>query len=81
MAINFFLHGPWRQHNFFKNAYKFHSFYNCDSVLQKDGMFGHDIAVVDLNADGINDLAVSAPSVGSPELTYNVSYFYMSPSL
>ena len=28
------------------------------------------MAIVDLNADGVNDLAVSAPSVGSQALEY-----------
>ena len=36
-----------------------------------NGRFGTAVAIVDFNADGINDLAVSAPSVGSETLTYN----------
>ncbi|XP_070562446.1 phosphatidylinositol-glycan-specific phospholipase D-like [Ptychodera flava] len=38
--------------------------------LKVNGKFGSAIAVVDLNADGFNDLVVSAPSVGSDTLTY-----------
>jgi len=31
------------------------------------GRFGWDVAVVDLNGDGLDDLAVSAPTVGAPD--------------
>ena len=37
-----------------------------------NGRFGTTIAVVDINADGVRDLAVSAPSVGSEDLDYEV---------
>ncbi|XP_033118373.1 phosphatidylinositol-glycan-specific phospholipase D-like [Anneissia japonica] len=38
--------------------------------LQKNGRFGSALAVLDVNLDGISDLVVSAPSVGSTSLTY-----------
>jgi len=37
---------------------------------QENGRFGYATAIVDVNADGVNDLVVSAPSVGSPTLDY-----------
>lgn len=42
-------------------------------IKQQNGKFGSALAIVDLNADGVNDLAVSAPTVGSDALLYNVS--------
>ena len=41
--------------------------------VQLNGRFGQALTLVDINADGYNDLVVSAPSEGSEELTYNVS--------
>ena len=38
-----------------------------------NGRFGTGLALVDINADGLNDLAVSAPSVGSDIHEYYVS--------
>lgn len=40
--------------------------------LQPSGRFGSALAVLDFNKDGLPDLAVGAPSVGSRQLTYNV---------
>lgn len=40
---------------------------------QPSGRFGSALAVLDFNKDGLPDLAVGAPSVGSGQLTYNVS--------
>ncbi|CAD5119903.1 DgyrCDS8482 [Dimorphilus gyrociliatus] len=37
---------------------------------QENGRFGKGVAIVDLNADGKNDLAVSAPSVGLGAIQY-----------
>lgn len=39
---------------------------------QPSGRFGSALAVLDFNQDGLPDLAVGAPSVGSGQLTYNV---------
>lgn len=40
--------------------------------LQPSGRFGSAVAVLDFNKDGVPDLAVGAPSVGSEQLTYKV---------
>ena len=40
--------------------------------LQPSGRFGSAVAVLDFNKDGMPDLAVGAPSVGSEKLTYTV---------
>ncbi|KAK2112857.1 Glycosylphosphatidylinositol specific phospholipase D1 [Saguinus oedipus] len=40
--------------------------------LQPSGRFGSALAVLDFNQDGVPDLAVGAPSVGSDQLTYKV---------
>ena len=40
--------------------------------LQPSGRFGSAVAVLDFNMDGVPDLAVGAPSVGSEKLTYTV---------
>ena len=40
--------------------------------LQPSGRFGSAGAVLDFNVDGVPDLAVGAPSVGSEKLTYTV---------
>ena len=40
--------------------------------LQPSGRFGSALAVLDFNKDGVPDLAVGAPSVGSEQLTYKV---------
>lgn len=40
--------------------------------LQPSGRFGSALAVLDFNQDGMPDLAVGAPSVGSEKLTYKV---------
>lgn len=40
--------------------------------LQSSGRFGSAVAVLDFNQDGVPDLAVGAPSVGSEQLTYTV---------
>lgn len=40
--------------------------------LQPSGRFGSAVAVLDFNKDGVPDLAVGAPSVGSEKLTYTV---------
>ncbi|XP_058141297.1 phosphatidylinositol-glycan-specific phospholipase D isoform X2 [Dasypus novemcinctus] len=45
----------------------------ADRVLegsQPSGRFGSAVAVLDFNRDGVPDLAVGAPSVGSEQLTY-----------
>ncbi|KAM7322746.1 hypothetical protein ACRRTK_018251 [Alexandromys fortis] len=39
--------------------------------FQPSGRFGSALAVLDFNKDGLPDLAVGAPSVGSAQLTYN----------
>lgn len=45
---------------------------------QPSGRFGSAVAVVDFNMDGVPDLAVGAPSVGSEELTYKGAvYIYL----
>ncbi|XP_041626694.1 phosphatidylinositol-glycan-specific phospholipase D isoform X1 [Vulpes lagopus] len=38
--------------------------------FQSSGRFGSAVAVLDFNQDGVPDLAVGAPSVGSEQLTY-----------
>ncbi|ERE77282.1 phosphatidylinositol-glycan-specific phospholipase D-like protein [Cricetulus griseus] len=43
--------------------------------FQPSGRFGSALAVVDFNKDGLPDLAVGAPSVGSGQLTYNGSVY------
>lgn len=40
--------------------------------LQPSGRFGSALAVLDFNKDGVLDLAVGAPSVGSEKLAYTV---------
>lgn len=40
--------------------------------LQPSGRFGSALAVLDFNKDGVPDLAVGAPSVGSEKLAYTV---------
>jgi len=48
-------------------------------VLQLNGRFGTSVAIVDFNADGLNDLVISAPSVGSETLDYNGQvYVYLN---
>ncbi|KAH0506714.1 Phosphatidylinositol-glycan-specific phospholipase D [Microtus ochrogaster] len=42
--------------------------------FQPSGRFGSALAVLDFNKDGLPDLAVGAPSVGSGQLTYNDTY-------
>ena len=42
-------------------------------LFSQNGRFGHAISLIDLNSDGIQDLIVGAPGVGSGNLTYNVS--------
>lgn len=39
---------------------------------QPAGRFGSALAVLDFNRDGVPDLAVGAPAVGSAQLTYQV---------
>ncbi|KAI4530873.1 hypothetical protein MG293_018731, partial [Ovis ammon polii] len=41
--------------------------------FQPSGRFGSAVAVLDFNVDGVPDLAVGAPSVGSEKLTYTSS--------
>uniref|UniRef100_Q8R2H5 Phosphatidylinositol-glycan-specific phospholipase D n=1 Tax=Rattus norvegicus TaxID=10116 RepID=PHLD_RAT len=43
--------------------------------FQPSGRFGSALAVLDFNKDGLPDLAVGAPSVGSGQLTYNGSVY------
>ncbi|EDL32465.1 glycosylphosphatidylinositol specific phospholipase D1, isoform CRA_a, partial [Mus musculus] len=43
--------------------------------FQPSGRFGSALAVLDFNQDGLPDLAVGAPSVGSGQLTYNGSVY------
>eukprot|EP00057_Strongylocentrotus_purpuratus_P034386 XP_795000.3 PREDICTED: phosphatidylinositol-glycan-specific phospholipase D [Strongylocentrotus purpuratus] len=55
----------------------------ADVILQgfnEGDKFGTDVAALDINLDGIMDIAVSAPSVGSRNLTYHgeVYIFYGS---
>ena len=47
-------------------------------ISQANGRFGASIAIVDLNADGRNDLAVSAPCSGALNLTYQVYIFFLT---
>uniref|UniRef100_A0A8D0GVE1 Phosphatidylinositol-glycan-specific phospholipase D n=1 Tax=Sphenodon punctatus TaxID=8508 RepID=A0A8D0GVE1_SPHPU len=50
----------------------------ADEVLegsQPSGRFGSAVAVLDFNEDGVLDLAVGAPSVGSHHLTYKGSVY------
>ncbi len=42
------------------------------SGLQLNGRFGTGLAVVDINADGLSDLAVGAPSVGAADFQFHV---------
>ncbi|KAM7174267.1 phosphatidylinositol-glycan-specific phospholipase D [Macrochelys suwanniensis] len=53
----------------------------ADQVLegrQSSGRFGSAIAVLDFNEDGVPDIAVGAPSVGSQHLTYTGAvYVYL----
>ncbi|XP_055470460.1 phosphatidylinositol-glycan-specific phospholipase D isoform X1 [Psammomys obesus] len=42
---------------------------------QPSGRFGSALVVLDFNKDGLPDLAVGAPSVGSGQLTYNGSVY------
>ncbi|XP_012372128.1 phosphatidylinositol-glycan-specific phospholipase D [Octodon degus] len=47
---------------------------------QPSGRFGSAVAVLDFNKDGVPDLAVGAPSVGSDQLTYTGAvYIYFGP--
>jgi len=47
--------------------------------LEKNERFGTSSVVIDLNADGLNDLVVSAPSTDSPTLDYRGRvYVYLS---
>ena len=39
---------------------------------EQNGRFGQEMCVADLNYDGRNDLIVSAPTVGSDTLRFNV---------
>nr|O70362.1 RecName: Full=Phosphatidylinositol-glycan-specific phospholipase D; Short=PI-G PLD; AltName: Full=Glycoprotein phospholipase D; AltName: Full=Glycosyl-phosphatidylinositol-specific phospholipase D; Short=GPI-PLD; Short=GPI-specific phospholipase D; Flags: Precursor [Mus musculus]AAC77799.1 glycosylphosphatidylinositol-specific phospholipase D precursor [Mus musculus] len=51
---------------------------NKEGILegfQPSGRFGSALAVLDFNQDGLPDLAVGAPSVGSGQLTYNGSVY------
>lgn len=41
--------------------------------FKPSGRFGSALAVLDFNEDGMLDLAVGAPSVGSEQLSYRVS--------
>ncbi|XP_025030992.1 phosphatidylinositol-glycan-specific phospholipase D [Python bivittatus] len=43
--------------------------------LKPSGRFGSAVAILDFNEDGILDLAVGAPSVGSQELSYGGSVY------
>jgi hypothetical protein len=45
--------------------------------FQPSGRFGSSLAVLDFNKDGVPDLAVGAPSVGSEQLTYKVRLLVM----
>lgn len=42
-------------------------------VLQMQSRFGSSLAILDINLDGFNDLAVGAPSMTYSMLGYNVS--------
>ncbi|KAM6276224.1 phosphatidylinositol-glycan-specific phospholipase D isoform 2-T2 [Spheniscus humboldti] len=56
----------------------------ADQVLQghqPSGRFGSALAVLDFNDDGVPDLAIGAPSVGSQFLTYKYSYCNLGWSL
>uniref|UniRef100_A0A8C3FI05 Glycosylphosphatidylinositol specific phospholipase D1 n=1 Tax=Chrysemys picta bellii TaxID=8478 RepID=A0A8C3FI05_CHRPI len=56
----------------------------ADQVLegcQPSGRFGSAIAVLDFNEDGVPDLAVGAPSVGSQNLTYTHTFCNLGWSL
>lgn len=41
-------------------------------LFKPSARFGSAVAVLDFNKDGVLDLAVGAPSVGSQELSYRV---------
>jgi len=44
-----------------------------------NGRFGTSVAIVDFNADGLNDVAIGAPTVGSETLDYNGQvYIYLN---
>ncbi len=50
---------------------------NSDYIIQPpsdtvSARFGHSLTMLDLNQDGFNDLAVSAPSFGLQSLSYQV---------
>jgi len=48
-------------------------------AVKRNGRFGWSTAVPDINADGLVDLAVGAPSVDSPSLSYHGAvYIYLS---
>ena len=46
-------------------------------LFQQNGRFGTSVALVDMNADGYNDLAISSPSTGSEELLYYVRQYIL----
>ncbi|XP_026896213.2 phosphatidylinositol-glycan-specific phospholipase D isoform X1 [Acinonyx jubatus] len=49
--------------------------------FEPSGRFGSALAVLDFNKDGVPDLAVGAPSVGSEQLTYKGAvYVYFGPT-
>lgn len=48
---------------------------------QPSGRFGSAIAVLDFNVDGVPDVVVGAPSVGSQHLTYTVRVLYLKQRL
>ncbi len=52
-----------------RNVINMSSFF---SGLQLNGRFGTGLAVVDINADGLSDLAVGAPSVGAADFQFHV---------
>ncbi|KAH0617887.1 hypothetical protein JD844_016587 [Phrynosoma platyrhinos] len=56
-------------------------YFDMPSWATPSGRFGSAIAVLDFNEDGIMDLAVGAPSVGSQELSYREIYCNLGWSL